>query len=181
MPVVFSRNTGRVIAISDGVAAGSLSMASITSDPITFDTHKTIISRVGLSVAGNYQFLHAIGQDVYLYVFGDRMGQIVLHGTCFEAGCSGEGAGAAEPHGFEILYAWYLKNRIAANPNPIAVTIGRKTAFNGFVTGLNGDVQDPVFRTISFQMQLATLPDGPKSQQASESIYAEGDRGRIFL
>lgn len=159
MPVLFSQNTGRVSAIPDAVAAGSLSLGNVqgTGGQIAYNTQKTIITRIGLSAAGNFQFLHTVGNDVYVYVFGDRMGQIVLHGLSFAQACPGEKTATAR-HGFELLYQWYVANRIAARKSTVTAIIGASTGFEGFVTALNGDVQDSLHRTIQFQMTIATLP-----------------------
>ena len=173
MPVVFSANTGRVFAVEDKVAAGSFSLGNISNsgqegEPITFQKHNTIITRIGLAAAGNYQFLHTIGNDVYVYVFGDRMGQVRLHGLSFQTACPPPGSSdtqallqgaSGEKHGFELLFDWYTKYRIAAIKNPVRVTIGRETNFDGFVTALTGDVQDALHRTIQFQMTISLLPD----------------------
>jgi hypothetical protein len=167
MPVLFSQNTGRVSAISDRVATGSFSLGNVYNGTgiLSYSYHRTIITRIGLSAAGNYQFLHTIGNDVYMYVFGDRMGQITLHGLSFAAGCPASSSAASLPnvpwanHGFELLYSWYKVNRVAARRAPVIATIGLGTAFEGFVTSLTGDVQDPVHRTVQFQMTIATLPD----------------------
>jgi hypothetical protein len=161
MPVIFSQNTGRVVAVEDRVAQGAISMGGISGTALTgdntgdinFGRHRTIITRIGMSVSGNYQFLHTIGQDVYVYVFGDRMGQITIHGLSFSQGCEDDGK-----HGFELLYDWYNAHRIANNKFPVTVTIGTKTTFRGFITALNGDVQDPLHRTIQFQLTVAVLP-----------------------
>lgn len=170
MPIVFSRNTGKVIAIPDKVAEGSFSLGNVTSDKITYTGHKSIITRIGLSASGNYQFLHTIGNDVYVYVFGDRMGQIQIHGISFQGDCTSGGGGirGTQPsagigtsggnHGFELLYAWYEENRLAARLSPVDITIGTNTTFSGFVTALTGTVQDPLHRTIEFTLTIATLP-----------------------
>lgn len=170
MPVVFSSNTGRVTQITDKVAAGCLSLASVEKDTgqqLSFQVHKTIITRLGVSSAGNFQFLHTIGNDVYIYVFGDRMGSITLSGLSFEQNCAtlfnlndelAPSDVREEGHGFELLYNWYKQNRVAVRQKPISVTVGRNTTFQGFVTGLTGDVQDVQHRTVTFQLTLATLP-----------------------
>lgn len=159
MPVIFSSNTGRVVAVPDRVASGAFQLGNVygTNGNISYRRHNTIITRVGISAAGNYQFLHTIGNDVYVYVFGDRMGQVQLHGLSFmssDGNCSGFGR-----HGFELLFEWYAANRIAARKGPVRVTIGRDTNFKGFVTALTGDVQDALHRTIQFQMTISLLPE----------------------
>jgi hypothetical protein len=160
MPIVFSRNTGRVISLPDAVAAGAISLAQVSGSGgnISYAVHNTIITRVGVSAAGNYQFLHTIGNDVYVYVFGDRMGQIVIHGLSFAQKCTGGGGSDSGPHGFEKLFEWYEKNRIAVRKAPVTVTIGIGKSFEGFVTALSGDVQDTQHRTIQFQLTVSLLP-----------------------
>lgn len=171
MPVIFANNTGKVISIEDKVSAGTIQLGNVVgigstsgNTRISYDTHNTIITRIGVAAAGNFQFLHTIGNDVYIYVFGDRMGQVQLHGLSFANQCGGEptaqgGIDSAEDHGFERLFRWYTDNRIAAQKAPVRVTIGRRTNFNGFVTALSGDVQDALYRTIQFQMTISLLPD----------------------
>jgi len=156
MPVVFARNTGRVVSVEDKVAAGALQLGNVigAGGRITYQAHNTIITRLGLSAAGNYQFLHTIGNDVYVYVFGDRMGQVRLHGLSFADKCPA----SVEDHGFELLFRWYEQNRIAARKAPVRVNIGRGTNFDGFVTALTGNVQDALHRTIQFEMTISLLP-----------------------
>ena len=187
MAVVFQSNTGKVVALPDKVAQGSFSL--VEADPnITYSGEKSIITRVGISCAGNYQFLHTIGNDVYIYVFGDRMGEVTLHGISFQGDCQGGGGGgiagvnptttlgnpATGKHGFELLYDWYKKNRIAARQTPIDVTIGTGTTFRGFVTSLTGDVQDTLRRTIQFTITIALLPDKEGSPQGNLAMNTTG-------
>jgi hypothetical protein len=110
-----------------------------------------------------------MGNDVFVYVFGDRMGDITLHGLCFADDCSSPTpphgvtnlGGTAQPgqkHGFELLYDWYLNSRMSVNASPVTVTIGQGTVFKGFITGLTGDVKDAMTRTIQYQITVSMLP-----------------------
>lgn len=155
MPVVFSKNTGRVFMLPDAVAEGAISMGNVEGySAISFIQHTTIITRIGVAAAGNFQFLHTIGNDVYIYVFGDRMGQVDLHGICFAQDCTQD----AGEHGFEKLFAWYEQNRISVRKEPVVVTIGVNKSFEGFVTALTGDAQDAQTRTINFNLTISLLP-----------------------
>ncbi len=166
MPIIFGSNTGRVAAMSDAVAQGSISLGNIRGGKDAKDafgqgttTLNSIITRIGVRASGNYQFLHTIGNDVYVYVFGDRMGDITLHGLSFAEPCNLIGprnrndtpllpSTQSAKHGFELLFDWYSKNRIAATPETATVRIGTKTTFTGFITGCTGDVADSKTRTI---------------------------------
>jgi len=173
MPVIFGGNTGNVVAIRDNVSEGSISLGNVSGGTdggreafgLGARPLNSIITRIGVSAAGNYQFLHTIGNDVYVYVFGDRMGDITLHGLSFAQPCLTSssvaqvaGAGVAG-HGFEELFNWYSANRIAATPLPAQVRIGANTTFKGFITGCTGDVADSKTRTIQFQITISLLPD----------------------
>ena len=175
MPVIFGGNAGNVVAIRDNVSSGSISLGNVSGGNdggreafgLGAAPFNSIITRIGVSAAGNYQFLHTIGNDVYVYVFGDRMGDITLHGLSFAQACPQvQPAGAVLPppqsrglHGFEQLFEWYSLNRIAATPEPARVRIGSKTTFKGFITGCTGDVADSKTRTIQFQLTISLLPD----------------------
>lgn len=168
MPTIFAKNAGRVVLVPERSAEGLISLGNVqgASGEITYQQHKSIITRIGYSAAGNYQFLHTIGNDVYLYVFGDRMGTVELHGVSFAEQCSaytGFAASNTQPsnsaHGFEQIINWYKTSRVAAYRPPVSVTIGRNTSFKGFVTGMSGDVQDTMRRTVNWRISVAILPD----------------------
>ena len=168
MPLIFAQNTGRVAAINDAVAAGSLSLVSLVGNTrVNYQVHNSIFTRVGVSAGGNFQFLHTIANDVYMYVFGDRMGQVVIDGISFADKCAISGGTVSQldpglrnfKHGIEEMINWYEKNRISARKDPVFVTIGRSKAFAGFITSLSGSVQDPVHRTVNFQLTISLLPD----------------------
>jgi len=180
MPVIFASNTGRVFTAEDKVAQGAISLGNVTGvggDLAGAGTgpFNTIITRIGVSSSGNYQFLHTIGNDVYVYVFGDRMGEVTLHGLSFAQDCNAKpppsfvgpppptGNNVQGPHGFERLFGWYQDSRLAVNPNPVTVRLGFKTIFKGFMTGITGDVNDSMTRTIQFQLTISLLPDAPSS------------------
>jgi hypothetical protein len=83
------------------------------------------------------------------------MGQVVIHGISFAQDCF---TGNSR-HGFDYLFEWYQANRIAYSPFPITASIGGGKAFQGFLTALTSDVQDPVHRTIQYQMTVSLLPN----------------------
>jgi hypothetical protein len=158
MPVIFEGNAGRVFAVPDRVASGLIQLANISGDGgiLSYTLHNTIITGIGVGTAGNQQFLHTLGNDVYVYVFGDRVGQLELRGISFADSCPS--SNSSEPHGFEKLLGWYNANRLAVRRDPVRAIIGRDTVIDGFVTGLTGDSEDAQNRSIRFRMQLTLLP-----------------------
>ncbi len=151
MPTFFEGPAGRTIAFTDMHAQGSTSLARISPE-ISWDGQRSIITRVTVSQQGNYQFLHTIGNDVYIYVFGDRVGSVTISGLSLVR-CNADG------HGFEDIMAWYQNYRVAAMKSPLEVTIGDGLVIEGFLTGITGDVVDPGTRIMQFGLQLATIPE----------------------
>ena len=138
-----------------------LSMGTDTQD-ITFETHKSLITRVMVSQAGNFQFLHTIGNDVYVYVFGDRVGELVISGLSVPSRClcPGNGGVDSDDHGFNKIMEWYNNNRVANRQTPITIVLGTgpTSPISGFVVGLEGDVVDPSMLLMQYNLHIATIP-----------------------
>lgn len=148
---------GRTIALPDYHAQGTTSLVEV--DPaLKYVSQQSIITRLALSHQANVQFLHTVGNDVYIYVFGDRMGRIVISGLSLAADCGGASGGGNE-HGFEKILRWYRDNRVVRRKAPVRVTIGAATTIEGFVVNLDGDIVDPLARVMQYTLVLATIPE----------------------
>ena len=156
MPIFFQGVPGRTAALPDVAAQGSVTL--VTLDP-NFDwaNQRSIITGVGVSHQGNYQFLHTLGNDVYIYAFGDRIGSVTVSGLSMAADC----ASRDNMHGAELALQWYTQNRLASRQAPVRVTIGLQTVLEGFLVGTSGDVVDPASRLFRFNYQLAVIPEKP--------------------
>ena len=153
MPSFFRGAAGRAVGCADPQTLGTIRLTNVVDSPILWRTHQSIITRLTLSTQGNFQFLHTIGNDIYIYVFGDRVGQVTLSGLSL-AGCEG-----AYGHGIEQILRWYGENRVARRKSPVIVSIGAATAIEGFVTGLTADTLDAQTRIMQYSLQLAVLPE----------------------
>jgi len=142
-----------------------------------FDEFKAIVTRVTVSSQGNYQFLHTLGGDVFIYVFGDRVGQLSVSGLAFDSTCD-DPAGSI---GVERVFSYYNSNRVAARKTPIKVTIGLATTVKAYLIGLGADVADPKSRIWQYNMQLALIPEPLREEEfdpnSSESGTHEEDSG----
>jgi hypothetical protein len=115
---------------------------------------KSIISRVNVAAQGNFQFLHTLGGNIYVYVFGDRVGQLGVSGLAFDSTCDD----AAGTIGIERVLDYYSTNRIAARRTPIKITLGVRTTLSGYLVGVSGDVVDPASRIYQFNLQFIMPP-----------------------
>ena len=171
MPAIFSSCPGRVTAVNIPVDNCSVSLVSIKDDAgvaeLTYARDAIILTRINVTQSANMQFLHTLGNRVYVYAFGDRMGQIQLtglafaatsdHGSASPAGSVCEKTGLTE-HSAKNVLTWYKTNKASTRATPVQVTIF-DVAFQGFVIALNTDVVDPATRLVQWTISLATLPD----------------------
>jgi hypothetical protein len=171
MPAIFSSCPGRVTAVSVPVDNCSVSLVSIEDDTgapeLTYERDAIILTRLNVTQSANMQFLHTLGNRVYVYAFGDRMGQIQLtglafaatsdHGASTSAGSSCAKAGLPY-HSAKNVFTWYKINKASTRATPVIVTIFDLT-FQGFVVALNTDVIDPASQLVQWTITLATLPD----------------------
>ena len=133
-----------------------------------FNGFKSIVTRVAVSSSCNFQVLHTLGGDAFIYVFGDRVGQIIVSGLAFEMICDaaapkdGEPAAAAAPPdktGIELVRDYYKQNRLVTKKTPINMTIGSGLTLKMYLGGLNLDVEDAANKIWRFSMVLVEVPE----------------------
>lgn len=152
MIVFQSATQGRVVKLADAAAACRIQLIGRIDPEISYEAQSAIVTRLTLSQQVNLQFLHTVGAGVYIYTFGDRIGQLSLSGLAFSCGCEGDAPGA------ERMYSWFKDNRASVRKQPVRVTVG-KTPIEGFVVGFNADVVDPGTGLVQWNVAMATLPE----------------------
>lgn len=153
MPLIFQTRPGSVVRLDDPALQCSTQLLSMDPD-ITFESERSIVTRLTVSQQVNLQFTHTLGSLIYVYVFGDRMGSISLSGLSFNCGECPEGASDL---GAEKILTWYNTNRASKRKKPVRVTLGR-TVIEGFVTSFTEDVVDPALNIVQWGVQMACLP-----------------------
>lgn len=156
MPTFFSGPAGRVAQCTDRHTQGTINLVGLSpsSANISFTRQQSIITRMTVAHQCNFQFLHTIGNELYIYVFGDRIGQITLAGLSFSANASGSNS----DHGFGSMIRWYGDHRVAVRSDPVVVSIGTRTNFEGFLVGFSGDVINPDTRITQWSANIMVLP-----------------------
>ncbi len=153
MPILFQSRPGAVVKLDDPAIQCSTSLYSMDPE-ISFDVQRSIVTRLTVNQQVNLQFLHTLGSLIYIYVFGDRMGQISLSGLSFNCGACNP---FTDVLGMEKMMMWYNDNRASKRKKPVRVTIGR-TVLEGFVTSSQADVIDPSLNLVQWTVQMASLP-----------------------
>jgi len=115
---------------------------------------KSIITGFQVESQGGVQFMHTLRDFIYIYVFGERIGTVIISGLSFQQLCPGGDSG----HGLEDVIAYYGSNRVLERADPVTMVFGLSTVFYGFLTKLTGGVQDPSTKMGSFALQFQTVP-----------------------
>jgi hypothetical protein len=102
------------------------------------------------------QFQLSMQDSIYVYVFGDGMGRIVLNGLAFAGTCKGA-------EGLSQVMNVYNQNRITKTEGPITVLVGQKR-IEGFLTSFNVNMQGAsdnpaTLGLYRFRMVVNTLPE----------------------
>lgn len=100
-----------------------------------------------------HQFQPSLSRAVYVYIFGDQMGQIEIRGLAAAISCQKGGTG-----GLKEILDFYSKNRASQTPTLTVVTVGTYS-FRGFLTGLNISPRSPEHLLSNWALQIATLPN----------------------
>lgn len=151
----FAGPVGRVVRLDDKAAPGGIRFLGMKSAPINYDLQRSIITRFSVDQSVSAQFMHMLGGEVYINVFGDRIGTLMISGLSFAYAC--ETPGDSEP-GVEKMLKWYKANKLTKRFSPLRITIG-ETPFDAFLTNFMVGAQDPATGLAEWTTQLTTLPD----------------------
>jgi len=115
-----------------------------------------LVAGIDYNQATNQQFQSTLDGSVFIYVFGDRMGDIVVQGVAFKALCTGGGKS-----GIEELFEFYGSNRASVRAEPVIVEAAG-TEVRGFLTAIkvrdNILAEDPGSPMSNFSLFISSLP-----------------------
>jgi hypothetical protein len=99
---------------------------------------------------------------VYVYVFGDRVGSIVISGLAIGGPVSyGVFCDFESGTGLDYAMAYFDQNRLSNQQNAnneIEVTVGT-TVIRGFLTDMQLNMLNPEFQMAEFTMMIRTVPE----------------------
>lgn len=134
MPVVMSPCSGAIqIARTCDVVRPEFLIMSVG------DNFDAIVTGMSLNLAANYQFMHSLDDFIYVYAFGERIGDLSLNGIGFVNAC-GDGA---DRMNIMRLYEYYNENVSTGIVRPVDITLtsGAKSAnLRGVLTAVRIDV-----------------------------------------
>lgn len=160
MAIIFAggngtENRGRVAVLSrpGGNPAEILSLPGWGG----FSGFKSIITGFEFTDQENVQFQHTLGNEVYAYVFGSKIGSFSVSGLSFFDVCDGSGL-AGGGIGLTAIREYYRINRISARSSPLLLTLYPSTVFRCYLIGMRGRVSDSGMRLFEFALNLISIP-----------------------
>lgn len=124
---------------------------------------RAIITQVVVQNQGGFQFMHTLRDKIFLYIFGERIGQMSISGLTFAAGCAVDGN--SNFTGIEAAVGYYQTCRATKRSVPLQVSIGR-LAFKAFLLGVKTDIVDPDTGLGHFNFTLFFPPTSVNSGSA---------------
>lgn len=115
---------------------------------------KTALTGYSFGGTGGYQFLHTLRDVIYIYVFGERIGQLQLTGVAFMGLCSQP----QDTSGLDDLYNFYNENRLSVSGIPVNVTFGIQTSVQAFLIGFNLGIVDSQSGLAQFTLMMTYPP-----------------------
>lgn len=163
MPSIFSPAVGGVAKVSGGSSESIFSISfngGQTEDGwVTSGTKLTApITGFALEQNGNYQFLHTVNDFIYVYSFGDRIGELTVSGIGFAKPCDSANSGKLCG-----VLDFYNENKIA-NVGDLSVQLGDCTPpFFAFLTGMRMELQDPKLLVAQWSLRFSLVPKKARS------------------
>lgn len=152
MADVFNSRAGFVAVITDPGAPILPGKVAIGG----FKPQAALISGVDYQQSTCQQFQPSMDGAVYIYVFGDNMGDVCVNGVAFPQLCGGGSEGLLE------VFKFYEQNRASKSPKPVTVQLGSKS-IQGFLTALKTKnvslADDPASFMANYSMVINTLPE----------------------
>ena len=158
MPSVFTAlPVGSVVRLNDEVRTATVGFIEVNGQGpfATFIQDSAIITGWSVEEGVNVQFTHTMGDDIYMNVFGNRIGHMTIEGISFNAvNCD------ASQHGIVSIINYFRTNRISSNSQPITITIGGQggITIKGALISASYNSKDPENWMVQYVLTVATVP-----------------------
>lgn len=111
-----------------------------------------LITRAAASDSCSFQVQHMLGDKIYVYSFGDRVGDIGIAGLAY-FDCRGGGR-----HGIGSVVDWYKKNKFSKTGRKGSITIAQRN-MQGYLVGMRLDSPRTEEGLLEFYLSFIRIPD----------------------
>lgn len=151
----FQSKPGLAVPLTDSVGDDSENRTLLRIRPADgstfgFEEHRAIVTNYQESDSVNFQAMPTLDRRLYLYTFGDRLGQATIQGTAFRSACRDP----EERHGISRVDDWYRNHRLRADPLAIELMLGDSDPRLGYLVSLNKQTSNPKHRLGAFSMTV---------------------------
>jgi hypothetical protein len=152
MTKIFTAQPGQVHVVDLG--GGAPGVLSVTGEGGRLSRQEgVIITSIGVGQQVNAQFTPSLEKVIYVYSFGDRMGQITVNGVAFDKTCRDKRGYL----GARSIFSYYDKSRAVEEDRIMKVSIGGKT-FQGYLTSMDLRTSSPELKLMGFTLSIVTIP-----------------------
>jgi len=128
----------------------------ITFEGKNSDNVKFMTSGVDYKQSVDVQFQTSLEKDIYVYVFGDNMGEAMLHGRAYFPCEDVHGE-----NGFDQILKLYAEKKLSTHAPPVMLMVGKKD-IRGYLTSLLvksvGLSDEPGGLVYDFTASISTVP-----------------------
>jgi hypothetical protein len=151
MTLLLQTRPGTVVRMDDPALHCRVSFFRVETPQLLFDEQRSIVTRMALAEQTNLQFLQTLSRQIFVYNFGDQVGELTLSGLSFPCDCTGEVNGA------ERMLNYYRRNRASRRRMPCRVLLGN-TPIEGLMVRYSNDVVDASLNLMQWNLTLKTFP-----------------------
>lgn len=118
-----------------------------------FASSAVAITSLGFSQEANVQFMHTLRNLIYIYSFGERMGQIEVNGVAFYNVCN-----QGKSNGITDVLRYYAANSVSRRSASLVVNMAGSSV-RGYLRAVRSSFSDSQLGLVGFSLIVASLPD----------------------
>jgi hypothetical protein len=119
-----------------------------------------IITRINSEQRTNTQFQQSLENVIYVYSFGDQIGDLQISGLAFPRRCKDD------KNGIQELIKFYREHRVSRRVQRVQITFANEV-INGFIVGMALSTVDASSGAHNFNLLLKTLPAAFRRSQSA--------------
>lgn len=154
MANIYASQPGTVAIIASGNSLPGRVLLQDKDNAEIIKSQRVIVTNLNYQQATHTQFQQTLLNAIYLYSFGDRLGNIVLEGIGFAQACP---VNQGSPSGVEDVLEYYRKYKVSNDHQPVKILIGTQP-ITGFLVAANIATMSTEHMTYRWTYTIASLP-----------------------
>ncbi len=165
--MIFRSRPGFVKALRMDDVEGPAIVQIVSPRMKTLPSAPVIISRMGFAQRSNIQLSNTLKRSVYIYSFGDFLGDLRIEGIAFHGMCGDTSEDRIL--GIEYVLAYYNQAKASRTATPVKVVVAGSSQIVGVIVGMTTQTVDADGMAHTFTIDVKSLSITPKSPVADIS------------